>query len=98
MTVSVCPRARMNVTSRNAACPEPPRVCRPQLVEVADQHDIGVVFVELRIEHVLAVRRDGDAVGKFAIGFEDFPSVPGCEIVEANGPWRRLRNKINSTR
>ncbi len=69
-----------------------------QLVEVADQHDIGVVFVQLGIEHVAAVGRDGDAVGEFAISFEDFPSVPGCEVVEANGPWRGLRNEINSAR
>ena len=64
-------------------------MCGLRSVEVADEHDVGVVLVELGIEHVAAVGRDGDAVGKFAIGFEDFPSMPGGKIIE--GKWSLAR-------
>jgi hypothetical protein len=40
-------------------------------VEVAYEHDVGIVFVELGEEQVTAVREDGDAIVKIAIGFED---------------------------
>jgi hypothetical protein len=47
------------------------------LVEVADEHDVGIVFVELGVEQVAAVRGNGDAVVKIAIGFEDVTGFPG---------------------
>ena len=41
------------------------------LMEVANEHDVGIVFVELGEEQVAAVRGNGDAVVKIAIGFEN---------------------------
>ena len=47
------------------------------LVEVAYEHDVGIVFVELGEEQVAAVRGNGDASVKIAIGFEDVTGFLG---------------------
>ncbi len=48
-----------------------------RLVEVAYEHDVGIVFVELGEEQVAAVRGNGDASVKIAIGFEDVTGFLG---------------------
>ena len=47
------------------------------LVEVAYKHDVGIVFVELGEEQVAAVRGNGDAIVKIAIGFENVAGFLG---------------------
>ena len=47
------------------------------LVGVAYEHNVGIVFVELGEEQVAAVRGNGDAIAKIAIGFEDVTGFLG---------------------
>ena len=65
-------------------------------MEVIRDHDVGVTLVDLRVEHVAAIGRDGHAIAQVFIGFEDFAGVPGCEIEKANAPWAVMRGEVDS--
>ena len=46
-------------------------------MEVAYEHDVGIVFVELGEQQVVAVRGNGEAIVKIAISFEDVTGFLG---------------------
>ena len=62
-------------------------------MEVIRDHDVGVTLVDLRVEQVAAVGRDGHAIAQVFVGFEDFAGMPGSEIEKANAGWGCLEER-----
>jgi hypothetical protein len=51
-----------------------------RLVEEIRDHDVSVTLVDLRVEQVAAIGRNGHAIAQVFIGFEDFAGLPGSEL------------------
>src|SRR6267143_1273458 len=54
------------------------------LVEMVDEHNVSVVFVHLGVKHVTVVGGNGHALCEVFVRSEDFPRVPGGEIIKAD--------------
>lgn len=65
-------------------------------VEIIDEHDVGIVFVELGVENVAAIVRNRDALVDVAICFKNFASFVCGEIVKADGVGSGLGNEVDS--
>src|SRR5882762_9610252 len=90
-------RELAGLIGENRICTEHFGVADYPLAEVVDEHDVAVLLVDLGIEDVAAIGRDGQSVVEVFVQCEDFADFLGGEIEITQRLWRIRRNQINTS-